>query len=296
VEGADAFEFIYQATLPEFHEQARMWIPFPESDALQTVQVKSIQAPGRRQVLTDRRYGNKVLFLTLEPLDSGQSLDLRFHVERREKQPYRDPGSRPDAFLAPERLVPGAPEFEAIATEVLAGKKSDLVRARAIYDHAIDRMRYMRYGSGWGRGDAVYACDSGTGNCTDYHAYFIALCRAAGIPARFGIGAAIPSERDEGGIDGYHCWAEFYAEEKWWPVDLSEADKYSSLSTYYFGRHPANRIELSRGRDLEVEPGPESGPLNFLADPVLEVAGKPVAIKPQYSFRRTSRALTEPPA
>jgi transglutaminase-like putative cysteine protease len=114
------------------------------------------------------------------------------------------------------------------------------------------------------------------------------LLRAAGIPARFAIGASIPSERHDGGIDGYHCWAEFFAEEKWWPVDLSEADKYSSLSSYYFGHHPANRIELSRGRDLILEPGPASGPINFLAYPVLEVAGKPVPVKPSFSFRRAA--------
>ncbi len=50
--------------------------------------------------------------------------------------------------------------------------------------------------------------------------------------------------------------------------------------------HPANRIELSRGRDLVVEPGPAGGPINFLAHPVLEVEGKPVKIKASFSFRR----------
>ncbi|HEY3244447.1 MAG TPA: transglutaminase-like domain-containing protein, partial [Phycisphaerae bacterium] len=273
VEGFDSFEFVYQLSMPQLGDAGRMWIPLPSNDQFQTIEMLSIRTPGRREILTDRRYGNKVLCLTLTPQDSGKPLALRFHVERREKAAYRDPASRPEDFLAPERLVPNNPEFGAIASEVLAGKNGELLQARALYDHTIDRMRYMRYGSGWGKGDAVYACESRTGNCTDFHAYFIGLCRAAGIPARFAIGAAIPSERDEGGIDGYHCWAEFYAEGKWWPVDVSEANKYSGLSTYYFGHHPANRIELSRGRDLIVEPGPASGAINFLADPVLEIAG-----------------------
>jgi transglutaminase-like putative cysteine protease len=289
VEGSDSFEFMYQATLPVLRDAARMWIPLPSSDAFQRVEVKSIQAPGRQEVLTDRRYGNKVLFLALGPEDSRKPLALRFLIERREKAAYRDPTSSPNSFLAPERMVPDSSQFAELASSVLGDKKGDLVRARALYDHTIDRMRYMKYGSGWGAGDAVYACNSGAGNCSDFHAYFIALARAAGIPARFAIGAAIPSERDDGGIDGYHCWAEFYAEGAWWPIDLSEADKYSSLSTYYFGRHPANRIELSRGRDLVVEPGPTSGPLNLLAYPVLEVAGTPVSVKPVFSFRRIAQ-------
>ena len=142
-------------------------------------------------------------------------------------------------------------DFRQIAAPVVAGKKGDLVHARALYNHVIDRMRYIKYGEGWGKGDAVYACDARTGNCTDFHSYFIALARSVGIPARFAIGVAIPSERNEGGIDGYHCWAEFFADGKWWPIDISEGNKYTSLATYYFGHHPANR--------LETQPRPRPG-------------------------------------
>jgi transglutaminase-like putative cysteine protease len=290
VEGRDRFEFLYQATLPRLGDRARMWIPLPSGDPFQTVEVLEVRAPGVREVLTDTRHGNKVLYLALDPGDSGKTVALRFRVERLERAAYVGTGSRPSDFLSPERLVPGGDEFAEIARSIVGDKQGDLVRARALYDHTLERMRYMKYGSGWGRGDATYACDARTGNCTDFHAYFIALSRAAGIPARFAIGAAIPSERDDGGIDGYHCWAEFYAEGKWWPVDISEADKYSGLSTYYFGHHPANRIELSRGRDLVVDPGPLSGPINFLAYPVLEVGGKPVSVTPRFSFRRAAES------
>ena len=207
-------------------------------------------------------------------------------MQRLEKAAYVEDVPGPETHLDAEQLVPINEAFRSIAGKVVEGKKGSLVRARALYDHVIERMRYMKYGSGWGRGDAVYACDSRTGNCTDFHAYFIALSRAVGIPARFSVGASIPSARDEGGISGYHCWAEFYAEGKWWPVDISEGDKYSSLATYYFGHHPANRIELSRGRDLSVQPGPASGPINFLAYPVFEMGGNPIKLKVRFSFKR----------
>ena len=115
-------------------------------------------------------------------------------------------------------------------------------------------VRYPSFGEGWGKGDAVYACDARTGNCTDFHSYFIALARSVGIPARFAIGAAIPSERNDGGVDGYHCWAEFFADGKWWPVDISEGNKYTGLATYYFGRHPANRMPSFAGPQEEVAP------------------------------------------
>ncbi len=287
ITGSDEFEFLYRVTLPEISAPARMWLPFPDSDAFQVVEVKSVTAPGTRRILEEVEHGNRVLLLELAPADSRKTVSIRYRVERREKAAYNASESDFDDYLAPERLVPFDDAFSGIAAKVVEGKKGDLVRARALYDHVMDRMRYMKYGDGWGNGDAVYACNARTGNCTDFHSYFIALARAVGIPARFAIGAAIPSARNEGGIDGYHCWVEFHAEGKWWPVDISEADKYSALSTYYFGHHPANRFELSRGRDLVVKPGPVSGPINFLAYPVLEIAGKLARTDVEFSFNRS---------
>ena len=286
IKDRDEFEFAYRVTLPKISNSARMWLPLAATDSFQTVEVKSINAPGKQSTLQDREHGNKVLFLELGPEDSDKSLEIRYRVERLEKAAYIAPAPEQGKYLNPERLVPVNEDFHRIAKKVIKGKKGDLVRARALYDHVIDRMRYAKYGKGWGKGDAVYACNARTGNCTDFHSYFIALVRAADIPARFAIGAAIPSERNDGGVDGYHCWAEFFADGKWWPVDISEGDKYSSLATYYFGHHPANRFELSRGRDLVVEPGPASGPINFLAYPVLEIDGKPVKAAVKFSFSR----------
>jgi transglutaminase-like putative cysteine protease len=285
----DEFIFLYQIRLPEIIGNANMWIPVPVTDAFQTVETISVNVPGKQSILDELEHGNKILFLELGPKDSHKQIEIRYQVKRFEKSAYVEKASTPDKYLKPERLVPMNENFRNIANEVLAGKKGDLVRARALYDHVIDHMCYKKFGSGWGLGDAVYACDVRTGNCTDFHSYFIALSRAAGIPARFAIGAGIPSARNEGGISGYHCWAEFYAEEKWWPVDISEGDKYSSLATYYFGHHPANRIELSRGRDLTVEPGPASGPINFFAYPVFEMDGKPIKLKPKFSFVRNRK-------
>jgi transglutaminase-like putative cysteine protease len=285
----DEFEFFYRAALPQITGTGRMWLPLATSDSFQTVEVKSIQAPGKQRILEEGEHCNKILFLLLGPEDSGKKIEIRYRVKRLEKAAYAAAAPEPGKYLNPERLVPTNENFRQIAEEVVKGKKGDLVRARALYDHVIDRMRYAKYGEGWGKGDAVYACNARTGNCTDFHSYFIALARAVGLPARFAIGAAIPSERNEGGVDGYHCWAEFFAEGKWWPVDISEGNKYSNLATYYFGHHPANRFEFSRGRDLVVDPGPAAGPINFLAYPVLEIGGQPAKATVEFSFTRSDR-------
>ena len=285
-EGDDAFEFTYQATLPTMAEPAKMWIPIPTDDQFQEITMNRIEIPGEHQILTEEKFGNQILYVELQPEDSGKTMVLHFDVKRQEKSVFVD-DTKPELYLLAETMVPLNEKFKTIARNALKDKNGgDLVRARALYDHTIDSMKYAKFGSGWGQGNANFACDSARGNCTDYHSYFIALCRASNIPARFAIGAAVPSSRDNGGVNGYHCWAEFYAEGKWWPVDISEADKYAALATYYFGHNPANRVEFSRGRDLIVEPGPESGPINFLAYPLLEVGGKPVKIKPQFGFKR----------
>lgn len=286
IEKNDAFEFVYSVTLPEMDQSARMWIPVPVSDDYQSVEEISIKAPVARTMLDDQEHANKILMLDLTPEDSGSTIEMRFAVKRIEKSSYPEELESPDRYLKSDQLIPITKELRELGTKAIAGKKTDLIRARALYDHVMDRMSYKKVGDGWGKGDATYACDSRTGNCSDYHSYFIAISRAVGIPARFAVGAAIPSERDDGDISGYHCWAEFYAEGKWWPIDVSEGDKYSNLSSYYFGHHPANRIELSRGRDLALTPGPVTGPINFLAHPTLEVGGEYVRTKANFSFER----------
>lgn len=289
IEGKDSFEFRYSATVPQLTQSAKMWIPIAQTDPFQQVKVISIQAPGKQKTLNEKLNQNSILYLELGPEDSGETIEIIYQVDRIEKGPFAADQPNPDLYLASNILMPTGGRFKEIADEAIGDKKNDsqLVQARALYDYIIDNMRYMKFGD-FGRGDSNYACDSKTGNCTEFHSFFISLARSVGIPARFSIGASIPSERNEGGIDGYHCWAEFYADGKWWPVDISEANKYTALATYYFGRHPANRIELSSGRDLVVNPGPASGPINFLAYPLLEIDGKEVKAQSSFSFTRTN--------
>jgi len=292
VEGEDKFEFHYQITLPEIGESAKMWIPVPQSDDFQTVEVSKIETPVDYRTLEDKKYGNSIFYFELSPEDSGKKMELVYDVERIEKKPYEEnlPTTR---YLDPSILMPVGDRFQVLADSIIGLKDNDgdIMKARALYDYIIDNMRYIKAGK-YGTGDAVYACDALTGNCTEFHSLFISLARSAGIPSRFAVGASIPSDRDEGGISGYHCWAEFYAEGKWWPVDISEANKYTALATYYFGRHPANRIEFSRGRDLIIEPGPHSGPINFLAYPVMEIGKESAYPKTFFSFRRKSENKT----
>jgi transglutaminase-like putative cysteine protease len=286
IKGTDQFEFIYRVKLPAITGEARIWIPLAKTDAFQTVTVEELNIPMKWEKVHDRDYANDICVFHPQSTDSGKTIEIRYHVVRREKATYSASDAEAGRFLRPEKLVPINETFRTLADKAAAGKTDDLERAKAIYDHVISRMRYDKSGTGWGRGDAVYACDARTGNCTDFHAYFIALARSISIPARFAIGATIPADKNEGTIDGYHCWAEFLADGRWVPVDISEAWKNPKLADYYFGHNPANRFELTKGRDLVVDPEPASGPINFLVYPLLEMNGEIVKPATTFTFRR----------
>ena len=139
-------------------------------------------------------------------------------------------------------------------------------------------MRYSKEGTGWGHGDAVWACASGYGNCSDFHSLFISLARSQKIPARFEIGFPLPPQHGAGEVPGYHCWAKFHpAGDGWVPVDISEANKNPNLKDYYFGNLSENRLMFSAGRDLDLVPKQNGPPLNFFIYPYVEVDDKPYA-------------------
>jgi transglutaminase-like putative cysteine protease len=160
-------------------------------------------------------------------------------------------------------------------------------KAYAIYDYVFHTLRYDKSGEGWGRGDAMWACDSKHGNCTDFHSLFIALMRADKIPARFEIGFPLPAGGSQGEIPGYHCWSEFYVSGLGWvPVDISEAWKDPARHDFFFGSLDTNRVQFTIGRDLTLVP-PQSGPpLNYFVYPYVELNGQPYDhVEKKFSFR-----------
>jgi hypothetical protein len=136
---------------------------------------------------------------------------------------------------------------------------------------------YDKSGEGWGRGDALYVCNTRAGNCTDFHSLFIGEARALGIPSRFIMGLPVPEDASKGSIPGYHCWAEFYIDGRGWiPIDASEANKHPEKKEAFFGGLDANRIAFTIGRDIRI-PGTRGDLQNYIIYPHVEVDGRPHA-------------------
>jgi transglutaminase-like putative cysteine protease len=153
---------------------------------------------------------------------------------------------------------------------------SDLDKGRAFYDYTFSTMKYDKTGTGWGRGDTLWACDAKHGNCTDFHSVFISMARSQKIPARFEMGLSLPENQNSGQIAGYHCWAEFYTRERgWFPVDISEAWKHQEKKEYFFGAHDVNRVQFSVGRDIQLSPVQHGERVNYMIFPYVELGGDP---------------------
>jgi transglutaminase-like putative cysteine protease len=303
------FEFEYKATvkdIPAGAKQVKVWIPVPHDSPFQKITEMQIESPHPYKIHT-AQYGNKILHISLDnPEQASFTVTMRFntvrkeHVQARLKQAgsrtvkeERDPDMR--RWLEPDRLVPIDGKVKQWAEEVArdAGAKTDLEKARAIYNHIVSTVKYDKSGQGWGRGDIYYACDARRGNCTDFHAIFIGYCRALGIPARFAIGFPLPAASGAGQISGYHCWAEFYLKGVGWvPIDASEAAKDPSKREYFFGAHDENRVEFTAGRDLVLSPKQAQDPLNYFIYPYAEVDGRALnSIDKNFAYRDVPGAL-----
>jgi len=279
------FSFEYRAALPSITagRSFRLWVPIPHDDDYQRISNLRIESSEPYHVASDE-LGNQILSIEST---NAPSIIVKFDCVRREHlRPNPAPtGAAPLSaterarWLAPDRLVPLDDTIRKWAKEVVAAANAhtDLEMARAIYDHVVSTVKYDKTGKGWGRGDIYYACDARRGNCTDFHAIFIGYARAMGIPARFSIGFPIPPERGQGSINGYHCWAEFYANGIGWiPIDASEAAKNPSMRAYFFGAHDENRVEFTRGRDLKLMPPQAGAPQNYFVYPYAEADGKAI--------------------
>ncbi|HXZ81747.1 MAG TPA: transglutaminase domain-containing protein [Terriglobales bacterium] len=291
------FRYEFSVKSPDPGKPLRIWFPMAHSDEWQDVRVVSATGDLPLTKAREQKYGNWVYFASTNKADKPEyRFSVVYDVVRRERIGLTDaeraaseekssPGSTSGAMLreaslrdpklAPylnaDKLVPTTGLPAEIAAKQVEGRSGDLQKTRALYDYVLATMRYDKTGTGWGRGDTLWACDSKRGNCTDFHSLFMSMARSQGIPARFEMGFSIPVGKTEGEITGYHCWSDFYLAGKGWiPVDISEAWKNKDKAEYFFGAHDDNRVAFSMGRDLVLNPPQAGDPRNYFVYPYVE--------------------------
>ena len=308
-----SFEFTYQVHFPATENPTgpvRLWLSFPQSDTYQEVRSLHIDSPAAYSQGHDSEYKNRFAMFkpTSQQAAAGFDVTVRFYATRREHKVTLTGATKnasaavpSDAmlrrYLQPDKLVPLNETIATLAKEHTVGDTTQIEKARHIYEYVVSTMKYDKSGEGWGRGDAVWACTSKRGNCTDFHSLFIGMMRSSGIPARFEIGFPLPEGKTEGDIAGYHCWAEFYLTGVGWvPVDASEAWKNPAKHDYFFGANDVNRVFFTYGRDIHLSSDQKGDPLNYFIYPYAEMNGQPVKnIQTHFSFRDMP-ASAQPPA
>lgn len=278
----------YLTGVPKNANRVDIWIPVPISDDRQTVKLVSVSEVNGT-LTTETKYGNRIYYLKYHPKQETWSDTVKivfsYEVTIREKiiteakelapLPKVKPGEDYQVYLKGNRLIP----LKGPIIELRDGMDlpdQPIVAARKIYDNLISSMVYNYKAPGAGLGDAIWACDSKTGDCSDYHSVFIGICRSAGIPADHEFGIPLRPSRSNLPIKDWHCWAKFWVKGPGWiTIDASEADKHPELKEYLFGTLSSDYLTLSHGRDVNMMPKQKGEPLNIFADPYSEIDGKP---------------------
>lgn len=275
------FNFVYSATIAHLQpgQETRVWVPIAPSDHDQQSAIVSKRLPNDAHFGRETKYANQMAYFKERAgADGSIAISLTYRVTRsaasEEDDAMRSPP--PEAVcLQRDALVPvGGKSLFLIAGQQLPADPMQL--GHRLYDVVDDHMQYRKDKPGYGRGDSDWACESGFGNCTDFHSVFMSLARANHLPVLFQIGFPLPQKPGNGPIAGYHCWAWFHpADHGWVPVDISEANKHPDLRDFFFGHLDANRFAFTTGRDLVLEPKQDGPPLNYFVFPYVEVDQKP---------------------
>lgn len=279
------FKYAFTVRSPQSGKPLKVWFPMATTDAYQQVKLLSVKGDVPVKKTKESEYGNQMFYAETPAAKSGEyHFEAEYDVVRSERTGLVD--GKPigggaklsraslNRFVMPDKLVPTTGLPAELAVKETQGATSDLQKAHAIYDYVFRTMKYDKTGTGWGRGDTMWACDNKRGNCTDFHSLFASMARSQKIPTRFEIGFPLPAAKHQGEIPGYHCWSDFYVDNTWVPVDISEAWKAPDKKDYFFGHHDVNRVQFSVGRDIALSPRQAGDPLNYFVYPYVESDGK----------------------
>jgi transglutaminase-like putative cysteine protease len=309
----------------------RVWMPVPSRVATRyqkSAAVDSFTATGgKARLASDSRTGASIIVAEW-PADVKPSLTVTSRVSTSNYAvDVTAPGTAKPApkaelarFLQPTSLLPTDGIVRQTALSITANEKTDLGKARAIYEWIVENTHREATVRGCGVGDIRSMLESKNlgGKCADLNALYVGLARAAGLPARdvYGIRVA-KSElgyRSLGASSeviskSQHCRAEVYiASYGWTPVDPADVrkvvleeppgnlamtdDKVTAARKRLFGSWEMNWMAYNTAHDVAL-PGSTGKPLPFLMYPQAETGGARLdSLDPDnFKYKITSKEL-----
>ncbi|HEY7165583.1 MAG TPA: transglutaminase domain-containing protein [Candidatus Binatia bacterium] len=225
----------------------RTWVPIPlltntnyfkrEGDTWtgNYTAVKSVQYDkyGTGMVAAQWPASEKAPFL--EVTSRFMTRDRQINLTQKPASPVQESKATLDYFRKPSKLVRTDGLVASTSKGITVGYRTDVEKARAIYDWIVENTFRDPKVMGCGIGDISTMLETGYlgGKCADLNALYVGLARAAGLPARdvYGIRVANSSEfKSLGKADditkAQHCRAEVYLNGYGWvPVDPADVRK-----------------------------------------------------------------------
>jgi transglutaminase-like putative cysteine protease len=223
-------------------------------------------------------------------------------------------------FLQPTKLLPTDGIVKQKATEITKGAKTDLDKARAIYEWIVENTYRNPKVRGCGDGNIRFMLESGDlgGKCADLNALYVGLARASGLPARDVYGLRVAASRmgykslgvsSENVTKAQHCRAEVYLRDYGWvPVDPADVRKVvleeppgnrpledkrvQEARARLFGAWEMNWMAYNYAQDVTL-PGSSGPPVRFLMYPQAETAeGRLDSLDPdRFQYQITAREI-----
>ena len=294
-------------------EETQLWVPYPFSDRDQVI--SNIRVNGdyaESAVYSDQKYSTPILYARWDKGAVSRKLTLSFHVVRQEvvrrafpeKEAAWDPADY-KMYLAGTSLGPIDGQVKISADQITSGKTTILEKAKAIYDWTCENMYRDPKTIGCGPGDVCSLLVRPGGKCTDIHSVFVALSRAAGVPAREVFGVRLGKKPEQDISAWQHCWAEFYLPGyDWVPVDPADVRKMMlnhklelgdaetmEYRKYFWGGWDQYRVKLAVGRDLLLNPPQHGAALNTFGYPYAQIGSTtlnwldPATFKYTFTYR-----------
>lgn len=218
---------------PATVKTADVYVAVPEPTANQTFAGEPRFEPTPAEFLNDP-WGQRVARFHGADLAPGQKLratmtvdvtawSVRWHIDpERVGRLSAVPAEIRNRYTADgAKLLRDDPVIRDAVDAALGDERNPYFMVRRIARHIQDRMFYELSG-GWNVAPTVL--ERGSGSCSEYTFVFLALCRAAGIPARY-VGAVVVRGDDASTDDVFHRWPEvYYPGYGWVPADAQAGD------------------------------------------------------------------------
>ncbi|MEY2633994.1 MAG: hypothetical protein RIR00_2648 [Pseudomonadota bacterium] len=319
-----SYEIQTTITLPKTPGRSRLWLPLPLSQDTLYQRTLSHSWRDNADVASLRRLpeGDLDVFYgewaegvepSLQLTTIVSTADRHFDVTRRTMPPDRDDILRKN--LRASNLIPNDGDAHKLSEQIIGRIKDPIAQVRAIYEWVIDNSIYDLTLPGCGSGDIRKQIEERRygGRSADINGLFVALCRAAGIPARCVYGLRLDNSRIFSSLGlrqgeatrGQHCRAEFYTPGYGWvPVDPSDVRRAMaleilgdrdprtlSLKRLLFGVWEMNWLAYNFGNDIPLPESREVEP--FFVLPRAELNGKSIAgLEPEsFKYSISSRRL-----